>query len=333
MKSTLLIGFVSCLLIFADANAREPVVQTETFRFYSHFETNLNDALIASGVARNFGRDELFHAGAEQACFDALAPSVRAGWNRAVDYYAEIVSPHQFNARQQVVLRLHLAALPVTRDERERQYLAVADGFMAAAARAYRACRWQMQDEKNRQWLQQLVPQLEEHEQGIAARLATLYGVSWPESLFDVDIVETVSWAGANSFFPEGSAGHILVASEPEALESLETVFHEASHGFMLGGDPLREALSDAARDRGIDPPKDLWHVVLFVTTGETVRKALETAGETDYEPMIYEIYTRSDWGRYREAMNAVWPDYLDGERTARDAIAAVIARMESSPQ
>ena len=36
------------------APARTPVVTTPHFAFYSDFDTNLNDALIAVGVARKF---------------------------------------------------------------------------------------------------------------------------------------------------------------------------------------------------------------------------------------------------------------------------------------
>ena len=317
----------------ADVSAREPIAETDAFRFYSHFETNLNDALMSAGIDRNFDRKELFQSGDEQICFESLAPSLRAGWNKAVDYYAEIVSPHQFDDRQQILIRLHLAALPERRDNLAETYLALADTFIAAAAPAYRACRWSSQEEKNHQWLAELLRLLEQHEQAIATRLALLYGASWPEDPFDVDIVETVSWAGANSYFPVDRAGHLMMASEPEAMEALETVFHEASHGFMMRGDPLRVSLAEAVDRRGIDPPRGLWHVILFVTTGETVRNALNVSGETGYEPMIYDVYPRSDWGQYREAMGAVWPDYLDGKLTAGEAMTKLIDAIAESSE
>ena len=50
---------VFCLTIMADVSAREPIAETDAFRFYSHFETNLNDALMSAGVDRNFDRNDL----------------------------------------------------------------------------------------------------------------------------------------------------------------------------------------------------------------------------------------------------------------------------------
>ncbi len=308
--------------------AREPIEQTPAFDFYSHFETNLNDALLNAGVDRRLERAEMFQAGAEKECFESLPRSLQAGWNRAVDYYAEIISPHDFDDRQQALIRLHLADIPMNRDERRDQFLMLVDSFMTVAAPAYRACRWESQDEKNRKWLAKLMPLLREHENSITSKLSALFQAEWPKQPLEIDIVETVSWAGANSFFPRGSSGHILIAPEPGPQESLELVFHEASHGFMLPGAPLFEALAEAAEKRGIEPPQGLWHVVLFVTTGETVRAVLESAGIDGYEPMIFEIYPRSPWGRYQEAMEAVWPGYLDGEQTADDAMAALINRI-----
>ena len=75
----------------------------------------------------------------------------------------------------------------------------------------------------------------------------------------------------------------------------------------------------------GVDVPPGLWHVILFVTTGETVRRVLEESGGPGYVPMINEIYGRTSWGDYRAAMEAIWPHYLDGERGAESAVLALL--------
>ncbi len=308
--------------------AREPVATSERFAFYSDFETNLNDALIAAGVSRRFDRDELFSAGEERACFEALPPSSQAGWRLAVSYYAEIISPHQFNDRQQYLIRLSLAGND-GEDARVAEFLDVSASFRRAASHAYNACRWTAQDSANRRWIDDVTSQLTKHEPAIAMRLAKLYQRAWPDQRLDVDVVATVSWAGANSFFAGGSAGHLLISSGSEGHEALETVFHEASHGFMLQFAPLQDALAQAAERLDVPIPDGLWHVVLFYTTGETVRTVLEAAGEPGYEPMIYEIYGRSSWGDYREAMDTTWPSYIKGEKNAFEAATELIKQID----
>jgi len=314
-----LIAMIVVLLCATYSQAREPVAASEQFTFYSDFEANLNDALVAAGVARKFSRDELFSAGDEQACFDALAPSLQAGWRLAVDYYAEIISPHDFNDRRQLLIRLSLAGIG-NEDARATEFLNLAASFRRAASPAYKACRWTAQDSANRRWIDDVTSQLSEYEPEISMRLAKLYQQTWPDQRMQVDVVATVSWAGANSFFADNKAGHILVSSGSAGPEALETVFHEASHGFMLRPSPLQDAIIQAAERLGVRVPDGLWHVVLFYTTGETIRATLETVGDPGYEPMIYEIYGRSSWGDYREAMDAVWPSYMDGSKSAFEA-------------
>lgn len=314
-----LIALIAVLFWATHSQAREPVATSEQFAFYSDFETNLNDALMAAGAARKHGRDELFSAGSEHACFEALAPSVQTGWSLAVNYYAEIISPHRFNDRQQYLVRLDLAGM-TSEDARAAEFLDLAASFRRAASPAYEACRWAAQDSANRRWIHDVTSQLSNYEPDIAPRLATLYQQTWPERRMEVDVVATVSWSGANSFFADNSAGHLLISSESTGHEALETVFHEASHGFMLRPAPLQDALAQAAEKLEVKVPDGLWHVVLFYTTGETIRMVLEAAGEPRYEPMIYAIYGRSSWGDYREAMDATWPSYMDGTKSALEA-------------
>src|ERR1041385_4836276 len=90
---------------------RAPVTTTPHFVFYSDFEPNLNDALINVGIARKFRKPQLFHDGDEAACFNKLAAPVRSAWERAADYYAEIISPSGSNSHERYLLRVQLAGL------------------------------------------------------------------------------------------------------------------------------------------------------------------------------------------------------------------------------
>ena len=149
MTKLVLAVFMTFLVCVA-AQAREPVAESAHFAFHSDFTMNVHDALLAAGVARNAERDELFHSGDEQACFDALAPSAQAGWDLAADYYARVIAPHSFNDRQQALPRLQLARIDNALDEQGRAFLEQTGHFIAAAAPAYRACRWEQQDAANR---------------------------------------------------------------------------------------------------------------------------------------------------------------------------------------
>lgn len=318
----------------AYAEERVPVATTPHFAFHSDFATNLNDALIAAGAARNRSEPELFHSGAEEPCFGELPPSVRAAWDRAVDYYAEIVSPAGSFDRQQYLLRADLAGFDHGRDDAgARRFVEIARAFRAAASPAYEACHWATQDAENRRWIEELQPRLAAHEATIARRLQDLYQKRWEGLPIQVDVVETVSWSGANSVFRPPARGHLLIATSYQGPAALEIVFHEASHGLALRGDPLLRALADAAEARHQRPPRDLWHVALFYTTGETVRRVLADAGEPEYTPMLYGIFGRGAWLRYRKPIETVWPAYLDGQQTLPRAAAALVRALYESDE
>lgn len=324
-----LLGLVATLAAASPGavSERAPVAATERFVFFSDFDTNLNDALIAAGVARRFDQPELFAAGDEVACFEALSPSARAGWRGAAAYYAEIVSPADWTDRQQHLLRMDLAGIDEElKDDAARQFAAIARGFRAAAAPAYRACRWLAQDEKNRRWIAAVRPRLAAHEAAIGARLESVYRARWNGRPIRVDVVETVNWAGANSTFPDAVGGHLLISSGNPDATALELVFHEASHGLMLRDAPLRRALDAAAAAARIEAPRDLWHAVLFFTTGEVVRLRLAEAGEADYTPIVYELFARGSWDEHRAALETEWRPYVRGERALDEAAAKLVA-------
>jgi hypothetical protein len=316
----------------ATAAERAPVLTTPRFAFHSDFETNLNDALIAAGTARKFDKPELFRAGDETACFEKLTPSARAGWEGAVAYYEKIVAPAGFDRPPQFPIRLQLAGLlDETTREGARESLGIAAGFRAAAAPAYRACRWSAQDEENRRWIAALQPRLAAYEAKVAARLEQLYRTRWTGLPIPVDVVETVSWSGANSVILS-PGGHLLVSTEYRDESALEIVFHEASHLLMDRAAPVSRALDDAARAASVEPFRDLWHVVLFHTTGESVRRILADGGVPGYEPILRGIFARGAWVEYREPVERAWTPYLDGERTLSEAAADLTEACRKAP-
>jgi hypothetical protein len=315
-------------------SSRMPVATTPHFVFYSDFDANLNDALINAGVARKFGKPQLFREGDEAACFLKLPVSARSAWERAVDYYAEIISPGGSNTRQRYLLRVQLAGYDEElKDADARQFVEIAQSFRAAATPAYKACRWAAQDEKNRKWIEVLKPQLGVDEQRVASRLEQLYQKRWTGLPIPVDIVQTVDFSGANTILGKPGSGHLLIANENEASYALEVIFHESSHILMDHNDPVRLALNKAASAANFKLPGDLWHVVLFYTTGEAVRRILDDEGKPGYKPMVYGIFERGVWGDYRNALENAWKPYVDNKQTLPEAAASLMDMLQKQPQ
>lgn len=313
-----------------DEQERVPVATTPHFAFYSDFSTNLNDALIAAGEARNDGEPELFHSGAEKSCFDELRSSRRAGWNRAVDYYAEIISPsNSFGLARRLVGDELAGVRVISEDAWDRGFIQIAKGFQAAASPAYEACRWTAQDAENRQWIDELIQLLKIYEAPVAQKLANLYAKSWHGLPIPVDVVSTADSTGARTLNLEPDGGHTLISSSNPGYKghaALEMVFHEASHTLTGRGAPMPLALYTTADDLGREIPRDFGHLMLFYTTGETVRRVLAEADEPDYTMALdaFDLWN-GPWGRYRDAVVSIWPAYLDGEHTLSEAASDLI--------
>jgi hypothetical protein len=311
----------------------EPVLVTPRFRFYSDHEVNLHDALVAAGTARRAGAAERFGAAPETACFDGLPAAERAAWNRAVDYYAEVVAAGSGFDRRQMLPRLELLFRTAdwARGD-ERTFIVLARMFRSAAAPAYERCRWPAQDARNRRWIETLRPLLAAHEETISRRLVELYGAEWQALPIPIDVVETVSWAGADSIATIPPPGHIWVSSAYPAYQqpaaALEIVFHEASHLLAGDGSPLRGALTSAGRAAERPLPLDLWHAVLFYTSGETVRRALLGTSEREHTPLIDAL---NIFGDVRGPIAAEWRPYLDGQRSLADAASGLVERLDAT--
>lgn len=341
MRPDLLLALLLTLPAGAAAPApAEPVLETPHFAFYSDFANNLDDALVFAAAARHGDAPELFRSGPEAECFGARPAAERAAWDRAVDYYAEIVVPEgPRRTRERTVLRLDLAGV-VPDDEwegEERTWVDLGRAFRAAAAPAYRACRWPEQDRENRRWIEELAPRLAKHEEAIARRMAEVYATPWEGLPFRYDVVATGDPNGAHTINLDPPGAHVVISSGNPGYRdaaALEMVFHEAAHFLTGRGEPVPSAIAQALSDLRYRFHGDLTHWVNFYMTGEVVRRALEAAGEPEYTPFLY-AQGLGEGGSFRPAIERTWPPYLDGERTleeaAHDLVGALLEEARSS--
>ncbi len=301
----------------AEESATATVVATTTyFEFHSDFEVNLHDALLEAGRTRWSDRPELFHSGEESECFTKLPRALRSAWDHAVGFYAETVSPPQARTAR-FVIRLDLIDEELDEDS-DRELAVIATSVRAAAAPAYRACRWQAQDAANRGWVERSLAIIAERGDEIAGRRAELYQEPLDGLPLRTDVVETVGWTSANTIYLSPEGGHIWVRnSAGEGTVALETMFHEASHTVMGPGRSLANSLTKAAGELAVSIPRDLWHGVLFYTTGYAVREVLEEAGKPGYVPMTFD---QNIFGEFHEVLKAEWTGYLEGEKTLEEA-------------
>lgn len=210
--------------------------------------------------------------------------------------------------------------------------------ILEAAAPIYRAHWWADQDRANRRWVARVAPLIREQGVGLSQRLADIYQSTWPKAKIRVEVCAYANSAGA---FTTLDPLRVIISSiEPrnQAPDSLEVLFHEASHGIAL---PVEDAISRECRQREKPIPRDLWHALIFYTTNEVLRPVMQgnaleqQPGEpippqqtrvTDVPPDLREKFTQRGWEEYIRLLDVYWQPYLDGKVTFEDAIAHLVS-------
>jgi hypothetical protein len=210
--------------------------------------------------------------------------------------------------------------------------------ILEAAAPVYRAHWWANQDRSNRRWVARVAPLIREQGVGLSQRLADIYQSTWPKAKIRVEVCAFASSAGA--FTTLDPLRVTISSTEPrnQAPDSLEVLFHEASHGIAV---PVQDAITRECRQRDKPIPRDLWHAVVYYTTSEVLRPVMQEAApdsllgdaivprQANMSPMppdLREKFTQRGWEEYIRLLNIYWQPYLDGKVNFEDAIAHLVS-------
>jgi hypothetical protein len=301
------------------------------FEFHSGFWINLHHFLYQEAHARKSPREA--NAGTPVSV-TALSPEELRAWSAALNYYLSGFADRDllFNG-DMVLINNRLAEMESCADLSGRSTEACASGLrpeliaaLEDAAPIYRARWWPQHDRDNRDWIAAVTPLVRQHGVKIAEQLAEVYQTRWPAAPLRVDVV---SYAGPYGAYTTLEPSHLTISSVAPANQgvvALEVVFHEASHTVA---EIVRDVIAKECRRLGKPIPRDLWHALLFYTTGEIVRRTLRPvpggSSADPYTPYAYRngLYARG-WTSYEHALEIYWQPYLDG----RVEFSASIARL-----
>jgi len=310
---------------------------SSVFEFHSGFWINLHDFLYhqARISARQLagGSDKAAGTAPGLADTGSLTPEQQRTWTSVLDYYRKTwIGRDLLFDEEMVRVKNRLveseAAADLKRSELQPELVAA----LERAAPIYRARWWAEQDRANHSWIGAVTPLVNRFGDTLVGQLTTAYRAKWPGPRIRVDVVKYASWAGAYTTL---DPVHITVSStdpRTQGLVALETLFHEASHA-MVGRSfgAVSEGLAREGRAQNKTIPNDLWHAIIFYTTGEIVRRTLAKNGAADYSPYAYRngLYARApSWQKYRSALEQHWQPYLDGKTDFNGAIANLVSAL-----
>jgi hypothetical protein len=274
----------------------------------------------------------------------ALSVPEQKAWDEAVAYYAaNFAGKDLLFATELIQLKNQLGDFEDC-DELTGRHRKFCDAgltpkltqILEAAALVYRAHFWPDHDRANRRWIMRVAPLVIEQGVGLSERLADIYQTRWPREKIRVEVTAYANWAGAYTTLDPLRVTISSLDSRNQGAEALEVLFHEASHGIA---EPVQEAIIRECRQRDKAIPRDLWHALIFYTTGEVVRPVLAASSASpedqgggapsDYVPYaVREGLYPHGWNEYLKLLQRFWQPYLDGKSSFDDAIARMVSSL-----
>jgi len=320
------------------------------FELHSGFWVNLHhflylQARLVNGTTSSMdsGRGAAPPDEAPVSLIDFTTEEIGA-WRTAVAFYAKDLARRDLLLNGEMeTINNRLSEMEACPDLQGKSSAACKSGLQAdlvqvldRAAPVYRAHWWTEQDRANREWIAQVAPMVRQMGVELSAQLADAYQRPWPTARLRVDVVW---YGGPYGAYTSLGPTHVTLSSHDarnQAIYGFEVLFHEASHA--LAG-AVNEAIAREFRTRDKPIPRDLWHALLFYTTGELVRRdlaygtmtlaALQGTDPSSYQPYAarFGLYS-GGWDRFRGMLDLYWRPYLDGKVTFDTAVARLAAAL-----
>lgn len=319
------------------------------FEFRSGFWVNLHHFLYHEARVRELRASPESKSGPAlniAAAQPQLAPADQKIWTEALDYYS------QNFIHQDPVVNIDLVLLKNQLNDFEdcdeltgrkrRRCDAGLPGkigpILESAAPIYRKYWWRDQDRANRRWVAAVAPLIREQGVGLALRLADVYQTKWPREKIQVDVVAFANAAGAYTTLDPIRVVISSTDTRNQGDRSLEVLFHEASHAVAR---PVEEAIDRECRQRDKPIPRNLWHALVYYTTGEVLRPVMPPHAEeargtanrgqralpADLTPEeVKQALSERGWDKYLKILTLYWQPYLEGKVNFEDAIAHLVS-------
>jgi hypothetical protein len=273
-----------------------------------------------------------------------LTPAEQRAWDEALSYYsANYIDKDLLFTTELILIKNQLGDFDGC-DELSGRKKRTCDAGLPAnltlvleiAAPVYRSHEWPSHYLANRRWVLRVAPLVREQGLGLSQRLADIYQTKWPKDKIRVDVCAYANRSGAYTTLDPLRVTISSSDTRNQGAEALEVLFHEASHGIA---DTVQQAIIRECRQREKAIPRDLWHALIFYTTGEVIRPVITStnadggsagdASEPAYTPYAIRegIYLRG-WDGYLRLLTQFWQPYLDGKSTFDDAVARMVSAL-----
>jgi hypothetical protein len=324
------------------------------FEFHSSFWVNLHHTLYQEAKFRTTSSADQNNSSAKsrptlKTSPDARTPLTSAeqrAWNEALNYYsANYIDKDLLFTTELILIKNQLGDFDGCDELSGRKKKTCDAGLppnlthvLEGAAAVYRVHDWPNHDRANRRWIFRVAPLVREQGVGLSQRLADIYQTKWPKEKIRVEVCVYANRSGAYTTLDPLRVTISGTDPRNQGSAALEVLFHEASHGIA---DPVQQAIIRECRQHQKPIPRDLWHALIFYTTGEVIRPVMTAASATaeaisdsaipggGYTPYAVRegLYQRG-WDGYLKLLTKFWQPYLEGKSTFDDSIARMVSAL-----
>src|SRR5215467_3791015 len=313
-----------------------PAIPLPVFEFHSGFWLNLHHTLYHQARLQRSSTTGA-NAITTAAGMSNLSPAEARAWNAALAFYAKAYADKDLTVSLEMILiKNQLGDFETCEDLTGQKRPSCDAGLpvklteaLISAAPVYRAHLWPEHDRANRRWIAGVAPLVRRNGVDLSHRLAEIYQTRWPKDRIRVDVTSYASSTGAYTTLDPLRVTVSSSDARNQGAEALEVLFHESSHGIA---DLVESAIFRECRQRDKPIPRDLWHALLFYTTGEVIRPLAGQAGASapaGYVPYaVREGLYKRGWENYLRVLTQYWQPYLDGRVDFSDAVAHMISAL-----
>lgn len=298
------------------------ISSTDRFEFYSNFWINMHHMWFRKATQ---SQDTVWHASFDESFITQLNEEVKATLQKTIDYYREYLVGNSllFNRALYRIKRLLIQFeqdMAVTAEDwpEARDFIVLLND----SKEIYQKYFWEDHNRQNNQILSDHLELIRKFENPALERISALAQQPWPEEKIRVDISYYANWAGAyTSTRPET---HVVIASRAEKMKNdwLELLFHEPSHAIISDDEYMvGETIQKVSEELKLDPPRQLWHSLLFYFSGIAVQDLMKAEG------VEYELYMiRNDvFDRHHEVILKYMPEYVNRNSELDEALKKLI--------
>jgi hypothetical protein len=316
IKRSLAISLLIVLATAVRAHA-DAVVQAAPWEFHNSFWTSLHQSLMDDVMSK------------APRHWDGATAAEQSAWNEAVEAYRKVAPGHGDISFSQTMMATTYALARGADDGAEPPADAPVAAILKRAAPIYRAHGWSKDQEANRFFIAYASALVRAGGATLIRQHENVYRTPWPKKVL-VYVTPAAGPYGAYTL-NEGETVVTTMSCRDEGyqgLRALEMLMHESSHAVVdVNTGTVANAIAAAAKSHHIGVPRNLWHALLFETSGELTRRYLAERGVTTFVPSSVDLFNRA-WPNYRDAVQKYWRPYLGGAGTLEDAVDKIVAEV-----